>query len=520
MTVITWVRASAVGFTVAVSAACSTIETPPAQAPDAGAALEISDNLDARINGALAKLDVMQGLSVAVYTPDGVYARGFGVTDINTGEAATEDTAFYIASSTKSMLAVAMAAMHERGEIDLDASLADFAPNAPFPEETKPDQVTLRHLLSQSSGIINDPVQNRLAYSGDYDDDILWNLLAVTEPNEKQPPGSFKYTNYNYNILTLLVKKRLGRFWKNILAEDIFDNAGMTRTTAYMSTMQQGNWSYARPHSTIGVNAPKRAYLEKTDATLQSAGGVFMSATDAVKWLELLVEDGRVGGKQIVPPKAVTLTRTPHIAVDKTFGPYTREHYGLGFYTGPYIHGEGEFVHHFGGFAGTAAHVSYMPDQKVGVAVFANDSGIGSRFIHTLANYIYDSLTGRDSAGLQFESAITELVELRDAQQAKAIAQAQAISEREWTLSKPLIDYAGAYKSDRYGTITVSVENESLRFIMGNLTAVASAHTEPESVRVELIPGRGQSVRFHSADTGAVRSLSYSGGTFDKTADE
>lgn len=516
MAFITWVRGGAFSLILAVGAACSTAETPPSETPKAVTTLAISEGIDTRVNDALAMLEVVQGLSVAVYTPNGVYARGFGVTDINTGELATKDTSFYIASSTKSMLAIAMATMHERGEINLDMTLAEFAPGASFPTETKPDQVTLRHLLSQSSGIINEPIQNRLAFSGEYDTSTLWNLLAITEPNEKQPMGVFKYTNYNYNILTLLVEKKLGRSWKDILTGEIFDKTSMTRTTAYMSEMEQGNWSYARPHTTIGIDAPKRTYLEKTDATLQSAGGVFMSATDAAKWLELLVEDGRVDGKQIVPPKAVMATRDPQIAVGKTFGPYTREHYGLGFYIGPYVHGTHKFVHHFGGFAGTAAHVSYMPEQKIGVAVFANDSGIGSRLIHSLANYIYDDLTGRDDAELQFENAVSELVELRETQQAKAIARAQAMSEREWTLNKPLADYAGVYKSDQYGTITVSVEGESLRFVMGNLTALADAHTEPESLRVELIPGRGQRIRFNSNDMDNVESLRYSGGTFDK----
>src|SRR5689334_3591588 len=123
---------------------------------------------DAAIEQAVANLPAVPGLAVAVYSRDGIYTRGFGVTDANARERATPDTAFYIASSTKPLTALALALLDARGTIDLDAALSDVAPDAHFPAEVQPDKVTLRNLLTHTSGIENNPIGLRFAFSGDH----------------------------------------------------------------------------------------------------------------------------------------------------------------------------------------------------------------------------------------------------------------------------------------------------------------------------------------------------------------
>ena len=60
------------------------------------------------------------GMAVSVAVGDWVaYARGFGVADLASGRPVTDDTPFYIASSTKSLTATAAAVAAARGELDL-----------------------------------------------------------------------------------------------------------------------------------------------------------------------------------------------------------------------------------------------------------------------------------------------------------------------------------------------------------------------------------------------------------------
>lgn len=54
----------------------------------------LAPEIDAAIERAMA-LDLSPALSVAVYSRQGTYARGFGVADVNTRERASAETCFY-----------------------------------------------------------------------------------------------------------------------------------------------------------------------------------------------------------------------------------------------------------------------------------------------------------------------------------------------------------------------------------------------------------------------------------------
>ncbi len=470
--------------------ACST----PAPKADAPTPLAISDDIDAFVEAAIEELGIVPGFSLAVYTPEGVYTRGFGVTDVNTGEPVTSDTAFYIASSTKSFTSLAMNTLHHRGEINLDATLNEFAPDASFSDAVLPGQVILRDLLTHTSGIENFPISWRAAYSGEHTPQINWRLLSSSVVNEEAPYGEFQYTNTGYNILTIMSDAKLGVNWQDLIAREIIEPAGMTRTTAYMSKAKNEGWSLAKPHFTGFKSGPVRVELEKTDATMQSAGGMVMSANDSLLWLELFINDGMVGGKQIIPADVVKETREPLAIVGGDYRDYKRDHYGLGWYIGPY--NDDLLVHHFGGFAGFRAHVSYMPNRKIGVAAFINDDVAGHPFPDVVANFIYDRLAGRDDAWETAQQSLAQLVERRDRIFKGIAADRERRAAREWLLSLPKEAYAGTYIASLYGTILVDVTDDDMRVSMGNLHTVAEPFTKPDTIRVELVPYSGDVLQF------------------------
>lgn len=486
---------------------------------------QISKNADSRatynegitkkINDAFIKLEAVQGLSLAIYSQkNGGYVSSFGVTDIQTREKVNGDTAFYIASSTKSMFALLFAIAHEQGKIDLDQSIQDFAPDAPFPDSINAQKITLRHLLNMSSGIKNPSYVHRVAYSGEHDQTLLWKLIRETQPNQNKNIrlGHFRYTNWNYNLLARLLEHNTNKPWQQTLQEELFDKAGMSRTTAYTSIINKEGWSVARPHVTLGDDAPRKTYLEKTDKTMHSAGGVYMTANDALRWLSIFVNDGVVDNRRVFSDKAVQATRQKQTPTNTSFGKYQRDYYGLGWYIGPYIRNDVELVHHFGGFSGARAHVSYMPDEKIGVALFVNDSQVGSKFIDIVANFIYDSYLNYDLASESFEQEIQDLIEWKQEINAQLVDLRHDISKRKWTLDKQLQKYAGKYFNELYGTIEVKVESDTLRVTNGYLTALAQAGTETDSVRVELLPMEGQEIQFNTSwFSSDIKSLEFDG---------
>jgi CubicO group peptidase (beta-lactamase class C family) len=488
-------------------AGCASGQPPSPPLPQA-----LATDLDKTIGTAWSRITNAPGIAVAVYTPDGVYARGFGATDIRTGEAVTADTAFYIASTTKAVTAMAMNLLHHRGELNLDQTLRQFSPDAPFPDAVQAERVTLRNLLTHTSGIANEPIVFRSAFTGEHTPDQLWSLLGESQVNAQAPLGSFRYTNVGYNILTILTDRRLGVRWQDLLAREIFAPAGMSHTTAYMSKARQEGWSLARPHSSRTAAGAERVDFEKTDGMMQSAGGLVMSANDAVRWLELLANDGRIGGKQILPADVVRESRELVVKAGPAGGDLTRETYGLGWYVGSYRNEV--TVHHGGGFAGYASLISYMPERRYGVAVFVNDSGAGSALPEAISRYAYDRLLGRPEAR-DADATAARLVEAFKTRIAGMAADEANRAGRKWTLSQPKASYAGAYYSPLMGTLLLSVDGENLSAQLGPLRSEIEPYTLPDSMRVAF-GGSGSVIRFEVGQNGKVAAAIFSGARFEK----
>ena len=95
------------------------------------------------------KRDRMTGLSVAVIQGDAVWARGFGLAEVENQVPATEKSSYRMASVSKPMTAVAALKLAEMGKLDLDAPVQTYVPY--FPRKNK--TVTVRQLLSHLGGI-------------------------------------------------------------------------------------------------------------------------------------------------------------------------------------------------------------------------------------------------------------------------------------------------------------------------------------------------------------------------------
>jgi len=480
----------------------------------------ITSEIDEIVSKAMGELELVPGFALAIYTPSGTYARGFGVTDIETQESVSADTAFYIASTTKAFTGLAMNILHHRGEIDLDATLSGFAPDAAFPEAVLPDEVTLRSLLTHTHGLVNIPLTFRTAYTGQHTPDVAWALLNTeTVPNEEAPFGTFQYANVGYNILTTLTDRQLATPWQDLLAHEIFEPAGMTRTSARMSDAVNGSWSVAAPHQAGALpieegfaKGVRRLTVEKTDENMQSAGGMIMSANDAALWLELLVEDGKVDGQQIIPEHVVQETRAQLAEVGSEGAGYTRDHYGLGWYIGEYR--GNEVVSHGGGFAGYTTRISYMPDQKIGVASFANESTIGVQLPIIINQYVYNRLTGRKNARKTAEREIKKLIKRGKDRLSAAVHERERRAKRDWALTQPFEAYAGTYVNEVWGTLEIVALDDGIAWSAGNLNGVAEPYPQEDSIRIELVPGNGTVAPFTLTDTGEVTGLRLS--TYDR----
>lgn len=446
---------------------------------------------EAFIARSLDRLGVVPGVAVGVVVDDEVVLlTGRGVADVRTGTPVDADTRFYIASATKPVTALALAAMAGRGELDLDAPVAALTPNA-LPAEIAAT-TSLRDLLSHRAGLDNGPLTFRLAFSGDHDAATRRRLLGVTRWDPETPRGQFRYANVGYNLATGLLEVGRGLDWRDMVEREVLAPLGMTSTSAHLTP------SGAVGHLGHLSGGPVAGPLQKTDATMHSAGGLMSSARDMVAFLEVQLTDGVLDGWRVLPEGLVASTHLMLVENTETFGPYQRDGYAMGWRVGRF--GEDLLLHHFGNFGGSRAHVSFMPEQGIGLVVLINEDAVAGGFADLLANYLYDLYRGVPDVDATYDAQVLALAGRIEGLRPRIAADLEARRARPWLMSRPLADVAGVYENPDMGRVEITVRDDAVTVTIGVLSAVAEPFTRPDTLRVELIPLQGQVIAFEGLD--------------------
>ncbi len=486
---------------------------PAVAGPDAS---RFRKDADAFIRRALAEVGVVPGLAIAVVDGDeAILTAGYGVADLSIGAPVDADTRFYIASSTKSFTALAIAAMGVRGDVDLEAPLETWSRSPGLPADLAA-RVSLTDLLSHRSGLDNSPMSFRAAMSGDHTPEVMQRLIAATVARDDTPHGTFRYSNAGYNLATTLLEARDGRDWRILVRDEVLNPMGMVHTTGWVSEVRADGGVITAGHLGHLAEGPVRSPLQKVDATMQSAGGLVSTAGDMARWLEVQINDGVLDGRRVFPEGVVASTHRPLAISTGTFGPYTRESYGLGWQIGRY--GDDVLIHHFGNFAGSRAHISFMPARRLGVAVMINEDAVAGGLADLIANYVYDWHAGRPDLGAAYDAALADLVDRRDRAVASIARQRAERAARPWALARPVAAYVGTYESPALGTVRIDEQGGAMVVSMGVMQTIAEPFTQPETIRVELVPMQGQIVQF-GGDGETPDRLVFQGETFMRRRD-
>ena len=477
---------------------------------------------DAQISKTLTMFPDLPGIAFVVIKDDKpIFVRAYGMADREAGIKADTDTLYYIASSTKSFTALSAAMLNQEGKIKFSDPVTRYTPGIRFKNEI-PDKITIRDLLTHTSGLRNIALQNRLAFTGQIDQREIDHVLAEATTLNDASFGKYAYTNLGYNIYGLALHYHLNKKWQDVLQERIFSPAGLDHTTAYVSKARARKYKIAAPYvvDTDAATAGKmiRSQLEKTDENMQSAGGIFTSISDLGRWLNLNMNDGKLDGKQIMPAE---LMRNAHTGLTKTTRnepPFSADgEYGLGWQIGTYRNEK--VIYHHGGYPGYHSHVSFMPDKRIAVGVLVNNDALGSRLGDLLAAYAYDWWLRTENSEADLAKQLQDTATQYENRKQGIAAEAAQRAKREWQLSKPFAEYGGQYTNDILGTIEIVAKEKALVVRLGNMSAVATPFTQPDSIRVVMLPGgQGEVIGFVKNPEGNFGSLNYGGSIFTKIA--
>lgn len=470
------------------------------------------------IEQAKAVSGLESGTAVAI-VKDGkiIYQENFGYSSIEEKKRVSKDTAFYVASTTKPFYSMSTLVDIDDGRLKADDTLAKLFSESTFkhlPSELT-NQVTVKDLLVHGSGIESAELGWAVAYTGIHDLDSRKKMVFdTTKPLGKVKYGEFKYTNFGYNLLSVWYDDNHKMTWQESIQNNVYTPLGMKRTTSIMSKAKNAGWDVARPYSFVKENNNEALYLEKVDKTMHSAGGMVTSATDMAQMVLAQLGGGKINGKQVLPANIVKQSQAQQIKGQGKYDEFVRDGYAWGWFTGDY---KGErMLHHLGGFAGTHALVSFMPEKNIGVVILNNEDYLSRRLTGIASSIAYNILLENSDGKVEAKEGLGKISELVGKFPEMLAGHNKKLNSRPWKLTNPKEDYVGIYQHPLLGDIKIELDKEGVfNYSWGQLRSKAKAFTEQDSMRVELIMFAGSPVQFNLSDN-KITSLKYGGDIYKK----
>lgn len=364
----------------------STTPTDGVDPTDSGTTTPVASVRDPKFDAVVAKLEAeldanyAEGVSIAVME-GGAYTwiEGFGITEPSTDAPVAPDTIFQIGSTTKQMTAANF--LQALGP-SLDATVAELLPA--FSLTSDPgwaEDATLRDLLSHQGGLVDS-----LDWSASSDDDQLaaWHY-EVYAPNlwANNPAGAlWNYSNPNFTVAGLAVETHDpdGRYWPDIMEEDLFGPLGMTSTFARKGPVASSG-RYSQSWGVTPSNYSALQFVSMDDivdpASIRPAGLVWSTPSDMCRWGSFLLHgDPGVLADDL---RAEITTAQTH-TIDYIEFPGYPVGYGLGeFVWDEYPLSDGVYPlrvwTHGGNTLSFTSALVILPDQDVVISILSNGAG-------------------------------------------------------------------------------------------------------------------------------------------------
>jgi CubicO group peptidase (beta-lactamase class C family) len=395
------------------------------------------------------------GVGVAIVKDqEVVFAKGFGVRDLEAGGEVDADTLFGIGSCTKAFTATATGLLVQDGKISWDDPVLRHMPEFQMYDPVVTREITIRDLLCHRSGL-GTFVGDLTWFGSIYDRADAIHRLRLLEPAFDFRTG-FGYSNAMFLVAGEIVPRVTDDSWDDFIDHRIFTPLGMDRSNTSLVALETMA-NVAAPHRLVdGEIVP----IPHDDIdNMAPAGSINSSANDMARWLLLQTGNGSFGGEQIVDPAGISETRKPHNLLQvsdraKELNPWTHfSAYGLGWSLSDY---RGRLVvSHGGGLPGMVAYVALLPEENLGIAVLVNYDLHGLR--QSVVNHVVDAYLGADA--VDWDDRYFEIIQtILDAREKAKTARDEARVEGT-VPSHALESYVGRFTNAVYGEAVITLED-------------------------------------------------------------
>jgi len=291
----------------------------------------------------LMEMANIPGMSIAVIRDGKIFWSGaFGQRNRETNEPVDENTIFEAASLTKTVTAAAALKLVERGELDLDKTLAEYLPYPRLAGDERYKKITARHVLTHTTGLPN------------------WGNRLIREPGEL-----YGYSGEGFLYLGRTIEKITGMSLDEFTKKEIFQPLGMSRTSYVWNDIYAEN---------ISAGHDRHGFVSQRGRSNEANGGASLltTALDYATFLCSIMND------QLLEPETIDMMLTPHVRVTKRGEPENAldEHVSWGFGWGIQSGNTENGFWHWGDNGELRAFTVSYRERKEGLAFFANSENL------------------------------------------------------------------------------------------------------------------------------------------------
>ena len=275
------------------------------------------------------------------------------MTDRESATAATPRSVLRVGSITKQFTAAAILRLAERGALTLDDRIETYVPEF----DTRGRTITLRHLLTHTSGVARDPyppTMTAAAVIAPFPREQAIKTLNA-KPFDFTPGSKWSYSNSGYLLLGYAIESITGRPYAEFIQSELALPLGLIDTGVCGTSnlpltdgygLVQGQWTRLWSYHTSGM---------------LSSGALCSTASDLTRWAHLLAT-----GRAMLPDSYTTMTTPARLGNNSV----VVNSYALG------VSVQKMFGHpavsHGGAVPGFLSFLVYLADQEIAVAVISN----------------------------------------------------------------------------------------------------------------------------------------------------
>lgn len=307
--------------------------------------------------------------------------RGYGVSDIHSGDPIGAHTVFRLASLSKAFAGTVTGLLVNKGEVRWDSHLTDYVPALQLSRPGAAQALTVADVLSHRVGLTRNAYDRDLESDSDYP--TLVQKLAYA-PMACQPGQCYAYQNVAFSLIGEVVKAATGQSYGEAVSRLVFKPLGMRDASVGLDGIESSpHW--ARPHvrgrgGWVSL-LPKPAYYR-----VAPAAGVNASISDMAQWL--IAQTGH--RPDVLPPSLLATLHAPVIETPTELHGSSWRHerledagYAIGWRV--YNYAGHQVVFHGGAVQGYRGVVAMLPESDLGVAILWNsESSLPSALLPTI----------------------------------------------------------------------------------------------------------------------------------------